>query len=128
MDDGAQKRRLVESFFSDGMLALDTQAEYDARHDDFVMEMPQSGERIRGRDRMRAMQEAFPAPPRGVLRRLIGAGDVWVAEGVNDYGDGDVWNWVVVIEFRDGKIARETRYYGKPFEAPAWRSQWAERM
>lgn len=55
MDDGAEKRRLVESFFSDGMLALDTQVEYDARHDDFVMEMPQSGERIRGRDRMRVM-------------------------------------------------------------------------
>ena len=127
MDD-TEKRRLVESFFADGMLALDAQAEYDSRHDDFVMEMPQSGERIRGRDRMRAMQEAFPTPPQGVLRRLIGAGDVWVAEGVNDYGDGDVWSWVVVIEFRDGRIARETRYYGKPFEAPEWRSQWVERM
>ena len=34
----------------------------------------------------------------------------------------DLWT------FRDGLIARETRYYTQPFEAPAWRSQWVERM
>jgi hypothetical protein len=29
---------------------------------------------------------------------------------------------------RDGKILRETRYYGEPFEAPAWRAQWVQRI
>ena len=35
--------------------------EYNVRHEDYVMEMPQSGERFRGRENMRAFQEAHPA-------------------------------------------------------------------
>jgi hypothetical protein len=31
-------------------------------------------------------------------------------------------------EFRGDKVARETQYFGDPFEASAWRAQWAERM
>jgi hypothetical protein len=90
------------------------------------MEMPQSGERIRGRDAMRAMQEAFPAPPRVRLRRVVGAGRVWVVEGVNDYGD-DVWHVVLTLELDDdGRIVRDTRYYAQPVEAPAWRAAFVE--
>ena len=33
---------------------------------------------------------------------------------------------VNILEFQDGKILRETRYYADPFEAPAWRAQWVE--
>jgi hypothetical protein len=33
-----------------------------------------------------------------------------------------------IIEFRDGKIVKQTDYFGSPFEAPAWRAQWIERM
>ena len=102
-------RQLIERLFAGGMLALDTEQEYEIRHVDYVMEMPQSGERIRGRDNMRAMQEAFPKPPKGTLRRIVGGGDLWVAEGKNDYGD-EVWHWVIVVELKDGKILRETRY------------------
>jgi hypothetical protein len=113
--------------FFGGTLNLDAEAEYELRREDFVLEMPQSGERIRGRQAMREMQEAFPKPPEGTLRRIVGSGDVWVIEGVNDYG-GDVWRFVDIIEFEAGSIARETRYYTQPFEAPEWRSKWAERM
>jgi hypothetical protein len=35
---------------------------------------------------------------------------------------------VLIIELRDGKMFRDTRYYAEPFEAPAWRSEWVERM
>ncbi|HEY6713312.1 MAG TPA: hypothetical protein VI055_13705 [Rubrobacter sp.] len=36
--------------------------EYNVRHpEDYVMEMPQSGERFSGRENMRAFQEAHPA-------------------------------------------------------------------
>jgi hypothetical protein len=36
--------------------------EYNVRHpEDYVMEMPQAGERFRGRENMRAFQEAHPA-------------------------------------------------------------------
>jgi hypothetical protein len=35
---------------------------------------------------------------------------------------------VAIVEFRDGKIWRDTRWFGDPFEAPAWRAQWVEHM
>jgi hypothetical protein len=90
------------------------------------MEMPQSGERIQGRENMRAMQEAYPNPPRARLRRVVGASDVWVTEATSDYGSGGVWHMADIIEFRDGKIAKETRYYAEPFAPPEWRAQWVE--
>ena len=94
--------------------------------EDYVMEMPQSGERIRGRDAMRAMQEAFPVPPSITLRRVVGSGQVWVVEGMNDYA-GDVWHVVVVLELdAEGSIVRDTRYYTQQSQAPSWRADWVE--
>jgi hypothetical protein len=126
-DDAQAMRAGLERLFGlasgEGVSAED---EYRVRHPDYVMEMPQSGERIRGRDAMRAMQEAFPTPPSIRLRRVVGAGRVWVVEGVNDYGD-DVWHVVLTLELDDdGRIVRDTRYYAQPSEAPAWRAEWVE--
>jgi hypothetical protein len=105
---------------------LSAEQEYAVRHPDYVMEMPQSNERIRGRDRMRAMQEAYPTPPGVRLRRVHGSGRTWVIEGVNDY-DGDVWHVVLIWELdEDGQILRDTRYYGRRSAPPEWRSQWVE--
>ena len=53
---------------------------------------------------------------------------LWVVEGVNYYGGGQVFTVLVNFELRDGKIWRDTRYYAQPFDAPAWRAQWVERM
>lgn len=111
-----------------GMITtLDPDAEYELRHDDFVADMPQSGERIRGRDNMRALQRAFPPDtiPTFRVRRITGGGDVWTVEAVGDYG-GRIFHVVVIVELSDGKIIRETRYYPEPFEAPDWRAQWVE--
>jgi hypothetical protein len=99
--------------------------EYDLRAEDYVMEMPQSGERIVGRDNMRAMQDAYPAPPAVQVQRVIGSGDLFVIELRSDYG-GEIYYACLIVEFRDGKIAHETRYYGQPFPAPDWRAQWVE--
>jgi hypothetical protein len=35
---------------------------------------------------------------------------------------------VSIMEFSGDKVARETQYFGDPFEASAWRAQWVERM
>ena len=93
------------------------------------MEMPQSGERIRGRDAMRELQRRFPGGgPSVVLRRVVGGGRVWVLESSADYGD-DPWQVIVIFEFDDeGLIAKETRYYTHPFEAPEWRADLVESM
>ena len=126
MDEQEAWQFLVELFTN-----LSPEAEYDARHEDFVMEMPQSGERIRGRENMRAFQRSFADhsnPPTITLRRVRVADGLWVVEGVNDYGDGRVFNIAVVFELRDCRIWRDTRYYAEPFEAPEWRARWVERM
>ena len=129
-DDAASMREGLERMLGLGEYGgLSPEREYGLRHPDFVMEMPQSRERIRGRDALRKMQEAFPAPaPAMTLRKVTGARHVWVAEADIDYG-GDRWQTVVIFELDDqGLIARETRYYPKQFEAPAWRAELAETM
>ncbi len=123
---GAQENReVVMRFLTDAL--LDPAAEAEMRTEDYVMEMPQSGERIRGRENMRAFQENYPSPPSITVREIRGGGDLFVAEVTNDY-QGEVFHAVLILEFRNGRIARDTRYYAAPFEAPAWRAQWVERM
>ena len=108
--------------------AMDPALEYEARHEDFTVEFPQSGERM-DRDGLRKLQERFPSgPPKIRLRRLTGSGDVWVGQSVVEYTDGKVLHGVSIIEFRDGKMWREARYWGEPFEAPAWRAGFVERI
>jgi hypothetical protein len=125
-NDSAAMRKGIDSLFGLTGNGLSPEAEQRLRHHDYVMEMPQSGERIRGRDAMRAMQEAFPVPPSITLRRVVGSGQVWVVEGTNDYA-GDVWHVVAILELgTDGSIMRDTRYYTQESEAPSWRAEWVE--
>jgi hypothetical protein len=126
--DPAVMRQAIDRLVAGGPDALSAEAEYETRHEDFVMEMPQSGERIRGREAMQSMQEAFPTPPTISVRRMLGSNGIWVIEGVNDYKE-DVWHVVVILELDpDGRILRDTRYYAKPFDAPEWRAAWVEPM
>jgi len=126
MDAESENRKILEGMFGvDGALLLSPEEEYGARSPDYVMEMPQSGERIVGRDTMRAMQEAYPNPPGATIRRIVGSGDLFVMEGVADY-QGNISHVANIVEFSDGKIIRETRYYAEPFEAPEWRAAWVE--
>jgi ketosteroid isomerase-like protein len=97
-------------------------------HEDAVMEWPQSGERIVGGDNRRGVYRSFPQLPKITPRRIVGEGDVWVAEATLDYGDGAEYQTVFVFELRDGKISKETAYWSQPFPAPEWRSAWVERM
>ena len=53
---------------------------------------------------------------------------LWVVEGVNDYGGGQVFDAALIIELRDGKMWRDTRYHAQTFEAPEWRAAWVKRM
>jgi ketosteroid isomerase-like protein len=97
-------------------------------HEDAVMEWPQSGERIVGGDNRRGIYRSFPQLPKISPRRIVGEGDIWVAEATLDYGDGAEYQTVFVFELRDGRIAKETAYWSQPFPAPEWRAAWVERM
>ncbi len=110
---------------------LDPEEEYLVRRpEDFTMEIPQSGERFRGRENMRKFQEAYqlPATPAVDVSRVLVRDGLWVVEGTIGYDDGRVFNLVMICELRDGKMWRDRWYFAEPFEAPEWRTQWVERM
>jgi len=88
MDEQEAHRFLTELFSN-----LSAQEEYELRHQDYVMEMPQSEESIRGREKMREFQEAYPTPPSIQLRRVLVRDGLWIVEGVNDYGGGRYSTW-----------------------------------
>src|ERR1700743_205888 len=107
--------------------ANDFDAEHEIYREDAVLEYPQSGERIRGRRNIQASRDAQPNAKRFAIRRISGAGELWVTEYVITY-DGRPSYTVSVMEFVDGQVARETQYFGDPFEPGPSRAQWVERM
>src|SRR5216684_1032796 len=107
--------------------ANDFEVEHQIYREDAVLEYPQSGERIRGRRNIQASRFAQPSMKRFTVRRILGAGDLWVTEFVLTY-DGQPSYTVSVMEFKDGKVARETQYFGDAFEPGPSRARWVERM
>ena len=126
----------------------DLDAQDQLRHADYVSEYPQSGERIRGPRNARAILDNYPGgvppaetvvvkgsedqwvvTPVGTVLRVVGTGDVYTALFTVAYpGDSRPWHMMGIFELRDGKVAKETIVFGAPFDAPAWRAQWVERM
>lgn len=96
--------------------------------EEYTLELPQSGERIKGKAKIRDLHVNYPAKVHFVTRRVVGQGDLAVWEGTISYNDGPPMNRVAIFEFRNGKIARETDYFGEAFPAPDWRAKYAERM
>jgi hypothetical protein len=107
--------------------ANDFDVEHEIYREDALLEYPQSGERIRGRRNIQASRAAQPNAKRFTVRRIVGAGDLWVTEFILAY-DGRPSYTVSVMEFVDGKVARETQYFADPFEPGPSRALWVERM
>jgi hypothetical protein len=96
--------------------------------DDAVLEFPQSGERIRGKAGIIEFRSAYPARVTLELHRTIGRDDLWVNECTVRYDGARPHKGVGIMEFRHGKVFRERIYVGEPWDPPAWRAQWVERM
>ena len=117
--------------------------------DDYVDELPQSGERVRGRAKALAYLRSYPggvgtieptsarlvgAEDRWVLTpmfaplRIEGSGDVYTYVGAVRYATGETWQMIQIVELRQGKIATTTSWFAAPFEAPEWRAPYVERF
>ncbi|MGB7465674.1 MAG: nuclear transport factor 2 family protein [Candidatus Acidiferrum sp.] len=107
--------------------ANDFETEHRIYHEDAVLEYPQSGERTRGRSNIQNQRASQPSKKRFSIRRIIGTGALWVSEFILTY-DGKPSYTVSIMEFKGDKVARETQYFADPFVAPAFRTQWVERM
>ena len=106
----------------------DEVAEHDIYADDAVCEYPQSGERIVGRVNLQALRSHHPGKPSGFnVRRILGKGDLWITEYIITYQGRPTYT-VSIMEFRDGKVARETQYFSDPFEPGPSRAHLVERM
>jgi hypothetical protein len=120
-------RSIIDSHWA-ASAAGDLEKEHDIYWDDAICDYPQSGERIRGLRNIQAVRSHHPAKPSGfTVRRVIGSGDLWISEYVILY-QGKPARTVSIMQFRDDKVAYETQYFADPFEAPAWRAHWVERM
>lgn len=114
---------------------------------DYVWEMPQSRERVRGVQNNREMNENYPAglpdiethritgspdrwvtTPSWTVLRIAGTGDDYISESRVSYPDGSVWHAVDMFHFRDGRIRTQVAYFAPSLEAPNWRARWVERF
>lgn len=140
-------RAVVEAFIR-AVEAKDFDGQAALLADDYVDEMPQSGERTRGKANVRAIIDHYPGgvgtvegpghlagaddryvmTPSFSILRIEGSGDTFTYSGTVRYANGDLWHLVSIVEVRDGKIAKTTTYYAAPFPAPAWRAPYVERM
>jgi hypothetical protein len=127
----AEMARRFEEVFRSGDFGAVAGLIKEYAADDFVQEWPQSGERL-SKDASAKLAESYPqmsgTTPTFSYRRMLGGGDVFVVEGTVDYGDGIPVSYVGIGEVRDGKVSRMTEYFANPFEAPAWRAEYVQRM
>jgi hypothetical protein len=107
--------------------ANDFETEHEIYRDDAVLDYPQSGERIRGRRNIQASRAAQPNRKRFTVQRVLGSADLWVTELVITYDSAPSYT-VSIMEFKDGKVAHETQYFGDPFAPGSSRAQWVERI
>jgi hypothetical protein len=103
----------------------DVEAEHAIYADDAILDYPQSGERFSGRSTIQAQRGGHPAERHFTIRRILGAGDLWVSECVITY-DGVPTYSVSIMEIAGGLVTHETQYFGDPFPASPGRAALAE--
>ncbi len=119
----SDRRTAIEAHFA--AAGRDENVATEIYADDAVLEFPQGGERIRGKQNILEFRTAYPASLDFEMRRTIGSDDLWLNEYVIRY-DGKPGHVVGIMEFRDDKVVRETIYVGDPWDPPEWRKQWVE--
>ncbi len=95
-------------------------------HDDFVFELPQSRERVIGRENFIAVNAEYPGRWRITVTRLVASGEQVVTEC--DVSNGEVTVQAVsFFTLKAGQIVHIREYWPDAMEAQAWRAQWVER-
>ena len=123
-----KSKQVVEQFW-EAMQTNDFRLAGELLHDDYSLHWPQSGERIRGRANFVAINENYPAHGRWEFRihRIVAEGNIVVSDV--EVTDGVIRGRVITFStIQDGQILQQTEFWPDPFEAPAWRAQWVERI
>ena len=121
-------KQILENFWST-METNDFHAASQLLHDEYLLEWPQSGERIVGRENFAAINTNYPAEGkwRFSINHIVGEADMVVTDV--SVTDGKVIGRAVTFStIRDEKIWKQVEFWPDPFEAPAWRAQWVQKM
>jgi len=121
--DASIRARLEQHWAASESGDIDT--EHAIYADDAILDYPQSGERFRGRSKIKAQRGGHPAERHFTVLRISGSGDLWVNECVITY-DGAPTYSVSVMELAGDMVTHETQYFADPFPAPASRAALAE--
>ena len=120
--------QIVEEFYR-RMNTNDFRSAAQMLSDDFILEWPQSSERIHGRDNFVAVNQEYPAHGQWRFRinRIVGN----ETEAVSDVSVTDGVQTARAITFstvRAGRIAKQVEYWPEEYEAPENRRHLVEIM
>jgi ketosteroid isomerase-like protein len=121
-------KKVLENFW-ETMATNDFYAAAQLLHDDFTLEWPQSGERIRGRENFARINSAYLAAGKWTfeINNIVSGGDVVVTDV--SVSDGERHDRAITFStLRDGMIWKQVEFWPEFFDAPVWRAQWVERM
>jgi hypothetical protein len=127
--DEAKAREAIERYWQTAD-SQDFAAMGELFADDVLVEWPQSGERIHGKDACIKVFSSYPggSPKFRGLRRVMGRDNLWLTEAELEYPGPQTYLTVSVFEFsEDGKIKHEIDWFAEPFPAPEWRMEWVQR-
>jgi hypothetical protein len=124
IDRDADTRARIQEHW-DASESGDIDTEHAIYAADGILDYPQSGERFSGRAKIQAQRGGHPAERHFTVRRIQGAGDLWVSECVITY-DGVPTYSVSIMEIADGFVTHETQYFADPFPAAPGRAALAE--
>ncbi|CAN5603723.1 hypothetical protein BH20CHL6_BH20CHL6_12660 [soil metagenome] len=141
--------KVVVRRFMTAMSRMDLGSVRELLHPDHVLDHPQSGEVIRGRDRFVAMLSAVPGgipadstdeaharvygdegrwavSPMLTPIRVVGSEGTYTTTVPVRYPDGTVWHLIAIAEIRDGLITHTTQYWAAAFAPAEWRAPFVE--
>jgi hypothetical protein len=107
--------------------ASNFKVEHEIYREDAVLDYPQSGERIRGRNNIQESRSVQPNKKPFTVQRIIGSGDLWGTEFILTF-DGIPTYAVSIMQFREGLVANETQYFADPFDPAPSRAHLVERV
>jgi hypothetical protein len=121
-------KQILENFWA-VMATNNFYAAAQLLHDDYILEWPQSGERIYGRDNFAALNTAYPAAGKWTfeINHIVSDGELVVTNvSVSDGTRQD--RAITFSTIYAGKILKQVEFWPEVFEAPAWRAQWVEKI
>lgn len=121
-----QNKQTLERYYQ-ALTHGDSNLMSDVIHEDYVEEMPQSGERISGKRNWMEMMQNYPGMPTASNHSFRVSGDLGYGEVFLKYPNGKTYWSSAIFEFKDGKIAKAREFFAETFEPAQWRSKYTDK-